>query len=125
MKYFFDELVQLNAIIRIWIRSGQNSVSHFLFVFDLWKYLAISVNWDAAVRRWSLKWCSYKFLKFHKKNLVSDFNLTKMAGWKIFQNSQENTCGSALFLTKMQFKKIFKVHEKTPASSLVFNKVAG
>ena len=39
--------------------------------------------------------------------------LNEVPGYKIFQNSQESTCGGVSFLKKLQAEKIRKIHKET------------
>ena len=62
--------------------------------------------------------------KIHGKTPVSESPLNKVAGWKISQNSEENTCAGVSILIKLQAEKISKLTRKHLCRSLVFNKVA-
>ena len=59
------------------------------------------------------------FLNFFKKHtgkyLWQSLVFDEVAGWKVSQNSQENTCDGASLLIKLQAKPFFKTHKKTPA----------
>ena len=53
------------------------------------------------------------FAKFTEKHLRWSFVFNKVAGLKISQNSQENTCAGLPFSIKLLAEKIRKIHKKT------------